>query len=1248
MKLNKIVVVLVGNDGTGKSSIANLLNSQQSDFTAIERSIDGYDELKKTINVSQIDELTLKNTFEDRPEDITREVNINLTNVKVFWMLLDAKVETIEQRIKQRPIRDQWETTKALHYFRYRFIELAAYYGIPIIDTSPINKQGVVDKVLELMNDRTMYEEIQNSALRLFDYDRLVEHDLEEWIANNFDQTTVPIKGLALRGLNTGLFKGHQLIDDENDEYRLTRYGMKMSARWFINSHNLTIEEHGNTRELKFNLDNNNDVTLSFPRYRPLLKLRIEGESKKVFEFVTNNPYLKKSVFIVLKKTIYSHSMQATGEIEGLGEIRGRGSQIFLEMIWRNGMKHSYKSINTNGIILSKLVDPIPPTEIVVKKYCAGTDKHSFYNLQHYNESVLSTGEYRSGPYVRFDWRNPNHTLIADGQNVNEHPFYYLVEEYYGKEQFFELFLRDRNVAKPFGDKNISEEILSSGIINTDKTRENVLKMFLTTQHYFSQVGLEIQDVCYMLTKSGGMFWSEINQDCMRIKTDDNSEQFDKDIWRAGGSSSKELIVKKWLAFNDLLMNYFNTHHFADTELKQFNSYGYQSIARNIINDNRLKLSAKYRQIFQKFSRGNNSRRVIVTMDLYNQQPVLVKSGKVFETHSDGDYRKAFEKISIFPDILVVDLNGAFGETVNNRKIVKELATNYYIHSGGGLRTIEDVQDVLESSARRIVISSNITSEFIKQIPKDRLIVEMSINEHDEVLIHGRKTNTHIPITKHLEELALLGVEAISVTFHQTEGHLNGIPREQITQLMSNFPRKIEKVIIAGGISSLDDLEFLWSFEKVIPQLGSAIWSGRLSIGEVYNAMTKFDENANALAIIQDKDGRVKGHAYMNNEAINMTCETRQLHRFSRQMNRLSLKGESSGDYQYVIKMSHDCDNDALLITVDNTRPYCHTGNYSCFSLQTVIKANINTLKDHINSRRDTGSYSGKMQSNPELALAKVMEEFWEVTTASSATEVDECADLIVHLLMYLNGKGISLDAILNELNARRWNPRLVRQINETRSDRGDNDIILAITPSKYTTKTDTFAETELGFKIIRPEGRDMTVRYQITNEEKYHEYFGDKHVTLVTSRPKDMVWLMAYNRIDGAITYNTVVENFPEVYKTIHQIEDRDLRLALIKRKEDDINTVEWTKKNKALIAAEHISHVHHYLKNSGLDENTFSLDRVIGSSEGYMVNNTKDRYTLCDAIVESGKTLDENGLEIWRVVLDRGDVKIGLYLNE
>lgn len=45
-----------------------------------------------------------------------------------------------------------------------------------------------------------------------------------------------------------------------------------------------------------------------------------------------------------------------------------------------------------------------------------------------------------------------------------------------------------------------------------------------------------------------------------------------------------------------------------------------------------------------------------------------------------------------------------------------------------------------------------------------------------------------------------------------------------------NISKQIKNIIIAGGITTMDDLEFLWSFDRVIPQLGSAVWKNKISV----------------------------------------------------------------------------------------------------------------------------------------------------------------------------------------------------------------------------------------------------------------------------------------------------------------------------------------------------------------------------------------------------------------------------------
>ena len=71
--------------------------------------------------------------------------------------------------------------------------------------------------------------------------------------------------------------------------------------------------------------------------------------------------------------------------------------------------------------------------------------------------------------------------------------------------------------------------------------------------------------------------------------------------------------------------------------------------------------------------------------------------------------------------------------------------------------------------------------------------------------------------------------------------------------------------------------------------------------------------------------------AYMNQEALDKTLETGLAWYFSRSRNRLWQKGETSGHIQHVKEIYYDCDEDALLLTVEQEGVACHTGEKSCF-----------------------------------------------------------------------------------------------------------------------------------------------------------------------------------------------------------------------------------------------------------------------------------------------------------------------------
>ncbi len=95
----------------------------------------------------------------------------------------------------------------------------------------------------------------------------------------------------------------------------------------------------------------------------------------------------------------------------------------------------------------------------------------------------------------------------------------------------------------------------------------------------------------------------------------------------------------------------------------------------------------------------------------------------------------------------------------------------------------------------------------------------------------------------------------------------------------------------------------------------------------------KFDENGLIPAIAQDyKTGEVLMIAYMNKEALLKTLKTKKVHYYSRSRKKLWLKGEQSGNIQKVKEIYIDCDNDALLIKIEQKGgAACHTGFKSCF-----------------------------------------------------------------------------------------------------------------------------------------------------------------------------------------------------------------------------------------------------------------------------------------------------------------------------
>ena len=95
----------------------------------------------------------------------------------------------------------------------------------------------------------------------------------------------------------------------------------------------------------------------------------------------------------------------------------------------------------------------------------------------------------------------------------------------------------------------------------------------------------------------------------------------------------------------------------------------------------------------------------------------------------------------------------------------------------------------------------------------------------------------------------------------------------------------------------------------------------------------RFDAHGLITAVAQEETGRVLMVAHMNAEALRLTIETGEVHYYSRSRQAIWRKGETSGEVQKLIRLAADCDQDALLLTVEQTGrgAACHTGRKSCF-----------------------------------------------------------------------------------------------------------------------------------------------------------------------------------------------------------------------------------------------------------------------------------------------------------------------------
>ena len=199
-------------------------------------------------------------------------------------------------------------------------------------------------------------------------------------------------------------------------------------------------------------------------------------------------------------------------------------------------------------------------------------------------------------------------------------------------------------------------------------------------------------------------------------------------------------------------------------------------------------------------------------------------------------------------------------------------------------------------------------------------------------------------------------------------------------------------------------------------------------------AALKWNDAGLIPAIAQDAStGEVLMLAWMNEESLRLTIETGYATYFSRSRQQLWKKGETSGHTQRVIRLSVDCDGDAILMQVEQIGPACHTGKKTCFHNPVVDGALPATagIMDVIEStvadraaNPKPGSYTNYLlDKGAEKICKKVGEEATEAVIAAMKADADglagEAADLLYHLAVLLHNQGVKMQDVWDVLKKR-------------------------------------------------------------------------------------------------------------------------------------------------------------------------------------------------------------------------------------
>ena len=234
---------------------------------------------------------------------------------------------------------------------------------------------------------------------------------------------------------------------------------------------------------------------------------------------------------------------------------------------------------------------------------------------------------------------------------------------------------------------------------------------------------------------------------------------------------------------------------------------------------------------------------VIPALDLKDKKCVQLVQGdpskKIVELEEPVSIAKHWEEKGA-RRLHLIDLDGAILGERKNEGIVKEIVKELSIpvQFGGGIRSLEDAMHFLDLGVEKIILgtlaikSPEIVEKLEEKYGKERIIIALD-SKQGYVAIKGWKKTTKIKATELAKKFESL-VEEFLFTNIDVEGKMRGINEKIIKEVISSTKAK---VIVSGGISSVEDVKKIKSLGAGGVVIGSALYTGKISfdilIGEI-------------------------------------------------------------------------------------------------------------------------------------------------------------------------------------------------------------------------------------------------------------------------------------------------------------------------------------------------------------------------------------------------------------------------------